>query len=264
MGFNNTGIFRKTAGVGTNTVSCDFTNNGTVSAQSGTLAFSASFANPVGTIAVSGGSAIQFTQPLFLLSGLVTGSGTIQAPSITSGAVVNPGNTNAVLTISGSYIQLYNGSIQFDIGGTLPGMNQSQVNVTGPANVDGQIELRFSPGYSPAAGSSNVVLTASPLMGKFCCFDHFFLLGQNKHMVAAYNPTNVTLTAVSAPDPSGPSLGQSLQEKFLVCWPSEFTNFGLNFKTNLSSPSWTPIPGVTNHYLENPLSAPRKFFILIK
>jgi hypothetical protein len=264
MGFNNTGIFRKTAGVGTNTVSCDFTNNGTVSAQSGTLAFSASFANPVGTIAVSGGSAVQFTQPLVLLSGLVTGSGTIQAPSIISGAVVNPGNTNAVLTISGSYIQLYNGSIQFDIGGTLPGTNQSQVNVTGPAALDGQIELRFSPGYSPAVGSSNVVLTASPLMGKFCCFDHCFLLGQNKHMVAAYNPTNVTLTAVSAPDPSGPSLGQSLQEKFLVCWPSEFTNFGLYFTTNLSSPSWTPIPGVTNHYLENPLSAPRKFFILIK
>jgi hypothetical protein len=143
-------------------------------------------------------------------------------------------------------------------------MNQSQVNVTGPAALDGQIELRFSPGYSPAVGSSNVVLTASPLMGKFCCFDHFFLLGQNKHMVAAYNPTNVTLTAVSAPDPSGPSLGQSLHEKFLACWPSEFTNFGLYFKTNLPSPSWTPIPGVTNHYLENPLSAPRKFFILIK
>jgi hypothetical protein len=43
MGFNNTGIFRKTAGVGTATVTCDVTNSGTVSAQSGTLVFSGNF-----------------------------------------------------------------------------------------------------------------------------------------------------------------------------------------------------------------------------
>ena len=264
MGFNNTGIFRKTAGGGTATVSCDVANSGTVDAQSGTFEFSSGFTNPSGTLAVSGGSKIQFTQPLVLPAGLVTGSGTVQAPSLTSSAVVSPGATNAVLTISGSYTQLYNGSIRFDLGGTSPGNNQSRVNVTGPAKVDGEIELRFSPGYSPAVGSSNVVLAASPLTGKFRCLDHFFLLGENKRMVAAYNPANVTLTAVSAPDPSGPTLSASVPGQFLVCWPSEFTNFGLYFNTNLSSSSWIAVPGVTNRHLESPSSAPKKFFILIK
>ena len=79
-----------------------------------------------------------------------------------------------------------------------------------------------------------------------------------------YSLDNVTLAAISAPDPSGPTLVQSLQDQFLACWPSEFTNFGLYFKTNLSSPTWVSIPGVTNRYLENPLSAPQKFFLLVK
>ena len=91
----------------------------------------------------------------------------------------------------------------------------------------GLIGLRFSPGYSPAVGSSNVVFTANPLSGSFHCFDHFFLLGQGERMLAAYSPTNITLTAISAPDPAGPTLSASLRQQFLVCWPSEFTNFGL-------------------------------------
>ena len=48
-----------------------------------------SFTNPVGTLAVSAGSTIQFAQPLVLPAGLVTGSGTVQTPSLTSSAVVS-------------------------------------------------------------------------------------------------------------------------------------------------------------------------------
>ncbi len=158
-------------------------------AQNGLLQFSGNFANSASTLAVENGATIQIPQPVVLSAGsLITGSGTVQAPSITSSAVVSPGATNAVLTLAGNYTQLLGGSMQFDIGGTAPGVNQSQVNVTGAANLNGLIALRFSPGYVPAVNSSNLVLTAGSRSGQFPFQDHFYLLGQNKRINAVTVP----------------------------------------------------------------------------
>ncbi len=85
-------------------------------------------------------------------------------------------------------------------------------------------------------------------------------------MKAIYSPTHLTLTAVSAPDPANPSLSIGRQNQplqALVCWPSEFTNFGLYFKTNLNQADWTLIPAVTNRFIENPLANPQEYFELI-
>ena len=263
--FFNFGTFRKSAGAGTTAASIDFVNAGMVSAQSGALFFSGGYTNPTGALSVSGGSAIQIAQPLVLPSGFVTGNGTIQAPSITSAATVSPGSTNAVLTLSGSFTQLYNGSMEFDIGGTSPGVNQSQVNVTGAAKLDGRIALRFSPGYVPAVNSSNLVLTAGSRTGQFPFQDHFYLLGQNKRIVPVYGPTNLVLTTISATDPTNFSLSTAVRgQTFALAWPSEFTGYYLVTKTNLDDLNWTSVPGVTNFYMETPMTSPHKFFRLFQ
>jgi len=261
MAFNNTGIFRKTAGVGTATVSCDFTNSGTVSAQSGTLSFSGSFTNPAGILSVAGGSKIQFAEPLDLPAGLVTGSGIVQSPSVTSSAVVSPGAPNAVLTIAGNYRQQLGGSMEFDIGGTTPGTDQSQVIVTGAAKLDGAVSVRFGAGYSPAVSSSNRVLTAASLSGAFKCFSGFYLLGENKRLTTLYAPTSLSLISAAAPDPAGVSLTVAIDKQVLVCWPAEFGSNQLYFSTNLNQTDWTLISGPTNRYLETP-SVPEKYFRL--
>ena len=276
--FVNLGTFRKSAGAGAALITegsgrlADFINNGTVSAQSGLLNFGVggggggiNFTNSTGTIAVSGGNSIQFSAPLILPGGLITGSGTVIAPSITSvGATVSPGMTNAVLAISGNYIQQIGGSMEFDIGGTSPGTNQSQVNVTGSAKLDGIIGLRFSGGYSPAVGSSNVILTAGSRSGQFRFQNYFFLLGQNKRMSAIYNPANVVVSTLSAPDPANFSLSVGVSgQTFAAAWPAEFTGNSLYLKTNLINGAWMLIPGVTNLYVENPMNANQKFFQLI-
>ena len=97
------------------------------------------------------------------------------------------------------------------------------------------------------------------------------LLGENKRMAITYHPANVTLTAVSAPDPTGPVLDISIGHQVpvgaqvLVCWPSEFIGFRLYFETNITSPSWVLIPDAPNHFLEAPgVSAANKFFRLMK
>ena len=267
--FNNYGTFLKSAGTEPNSTSFQsgvgFVNNGTVDAQNGLLQFSGTFANTAGTLAVENGATIQTAQALVLPAGLVTGSGTVQAPSITSSAVVNPGATNAVLNLAGNYTQLLGGSIQFDIGGTSPGVNQSQVNVTGSASLDGLIALRFSPGYVPAVNSSNLVLTAGSLSGQFPFQGHFYLLGQNKRIKAVYSPTSLVLMTISAADPTNISLSAAVQgQTFALAWPSEFTGYDLEMKTNLEDSTWTFVPGVTNFYSETPMTSPHKFFRLFK
>jgi hypothetical protein len=265
--FNNYGTFLKSAGTEPNSTSFQsgvgFVNNGTVDAQNGLLQFSGSFANTAGTLAVENGATIQTAQALVLPGGLVTGSGTVQAPSITSSAVVSPGATNAVLTLSGNYTQLLGGSIQFDIGGTSPGANQSQVNVTGTAKLGGLIALRFSPGYVPAVNSSNLVLTAGSRSGQFAFQDHFYLLGHNERINPVYSPTNVVLATISAADPTNFSLTTVVDgQTFALAWPSEFTGYYLVTKTNLEDSTWTFVPGVTNFYSETPMTSPHKFFRL--
>jgi hypothetical protein len=265
--FNNYGTFRKSAGTEPNSTSFQsgvgFVNDGTVDAQNGLLQFSGSFANTASTLAVENGATIQIAQAVVLPGGLVTGSGTVQAPSITSSAVVSPGATNAVLNLAGNYNQLLGGSIQFDIGGTSPGVNQSQVNITGAANLNGLIALRFSPGYVPAVNSSNLVLTAASRTGPFPFQDHFYLLGQNKRIIPVYSPTNLVLTTIAAADPTNFSLSAAVQgQTFTLAWPSEFGGYDLETKTNLEDSTWTSVPGVTNFYSETPMTSPHKFFRL--
>jgi hypothetical protein len=262
--FINEGTFRRSAGGKTNTVAAGvaFTNHGTINVQTGAVLFDGSLSNPDGTLAVSGGK-ISSTAPLTLTNGIITGSGTVEAPSITSAARVSPGASNAVLMISGNYTQQLAGSMEFDIGGTEPGVNQSQLIVTGNADLHGTVGLKFSPGYSPATGSSNIVLTAASLTGDFDCFNGFLLLGENKRLVRSVSSTNVVLTAISAPDPTQPTLNIAKSDQVLVCWPSEFVDYSLRSNTDLGTTSWTVVPGVTNRFLENP-TAEAKFFDLLK
>jgi hypothetical protein len=265
--FNNFGTFRKSAGTKPSSTTIQggvaFVNDGTVDVQNGLMLFSGSFTNSASTLAVENGATIQIAQALVLPGGLVTGSGTVQAPSITSSAVVSPGATNAVLNLAGNYTQLLGGSMQFDIGGTSPGVNQSQVNVTGSASLSGLIGLRFSPGYVPAVNSSNLVLTAGSRSGQFAFQDHFYLLGHNERINQVYSPTNLVLTTIAAADPTNFSLSTAVQgQTFALAWPSEFGNYNLYTKTNLDDTTWTIIPGVTNLYIETPMTSPHKFFRL--
>ena len=258
------GVFRKSAGAGTKTIPATLPviNNGTILVQTGALSLSSSLTNPTGALAVAGGK-IQSATALVLPGGMITGSGTIESPSITSAAMVDPGATDARLIISGNYTQQLAGSIQFEIGGTNAGVDQSQVLVTGNASLNGSVGVQFSPGYSPESGDDFTVLQAASLNGAYQCFDGFLLLGENKRLAVGYSPTNLVFTALSAPDPIGPSLNIAAPGPVMICWPAEFAGYDLYGHTNLAGGDWTLIPGATNRHFELPL-VPQKFFRLEK
>ena len=122
---------------------------------------------------------------------------------------------------------------------------------------------RFSPGYSPEIGTNYVALEAASLTGDFKFFNGLLRLGENKRLTVSYSPTNLVLTPIATPDPAGPALGIATDGQTLICWPSEFTGYGLHAKTNLNDSGWTIIPSATNRYFDSPLGS-QKFFRLSK
>lgn len=257
----NDGVFRRSS---TSTiVGCGvpIINNGTVEALAGTLAITDAFANPQGTISLAGGT-ISLSQPLLLAGGLLTGWGILDA-DVTNAAAVRPSRTNGVLTINGHYVQPLAGTVEFELGGHLPGANQSRLAITGNARLSGTLGVRWADGYVPAPGTVFTLMSFASGSGEFAGFDGCYLLGQDRRLVPTCSPTAVTLATVTAPDPTMVPLSVTVQDgSALVCWPLEFTGFHLYRSSNLCSADWTLVTGATNRFLQPPPLPPEQYFRL--
>ena len=89
------------------------------------------------------------------------------------------------------------------------------------------------------------------------------MLGQNKRINPVYSPNSLVLKTVSTADPTNFSLTTVVQgQTFALGWPAEFTGYNLDVKTNLDDLNWTSVHGVTNFYMETPMTSPHKFFQL--
>lgn len=258
----NDGVFRRSST--STTVGCGvpIINNGRMEALAGTLAITDAFANPQGTISLAGGT-ISLTQPLVLAGGLLTGWGILDADVINA-ACIRPAGSNGVLTIKGKCEQLLGGFMEFELGDNDPGTNQSRLNITGAARLHGTVGVNWTDGYVPPPGMNFPVLTFDSRQGEFCCFDNFLLLGQGRRLTPVYSATSVTLATIAAPEPTSVPLRLAVEGSALVCWPVEFRGYGLYWSSNLIQTNWTLLPGATNHVLEPPPLAGRKFYRLHK
>jgi hypothetical protein len=79
-----------------------------------------------------------------------------------------------------------------------------------------------------------------------------------------YSTSGLVLSTVAAPEPTRVPLRITVDDSALVCWPVEFTGYELCWSTHLNPSSWTPLPGVTNRFLEAPPLTKEKFFLLRK
>lgn len=256
----NDGVFRRS--VGTGTVSCDVptVNNGTLEILSGALQFDEAFSNPLGTISLAGGN-INMTRGLWLAGGRLTGWGTFVG-NVTNAACIRPARSNGVLTISGRCEQLLGGRMEFELAGNSPGVNQSRLNITGAATLRGTVSVLWADGYLAQPGTNFAVLTFASGAGEFCCFDNLLLLGQGRRLTPIYGATDLTLATIAAPEPTSVPLRVTVDGGALVCWPAEFSGYELLWATNVSAAHWTPLPGMTNRWLEPPPLAREKFYRL--
>ena len=161
----NAGLFRKTGGTNTCTLTDTFTNTGTVEIQSGTLNPSGLFVQTAGLTLLDGGN-LSVSSPFQLQGGTLAGGGRITG-SVTNNGVVSPGWTNGSLNITANYIQTTNGALNIAVGGTAPGAGFSQLNVASAATLAGALTVLLTNSFVPVPGASFLFLTNASRAGIF-------------------------------------------------------------------------------------------------
>jgi hypothetical protein len=190
--FNNAGILIRSGDTGMSDIQLAFTNSGSVSVQNGTLAvgsgaggsttnagqitvfagarlYSGLYTQTGGSTTLGGGTLVN--GPFVIEGGALTGSGTVSG-NITNGGQVIPGGTGAAgtLAINGDYTQMAAGSLNVELGGTTPGSQYDQLDVSGTATLGGTLNVATIGSFSPAFGNTLQVMTFTSSSGNFATY----------------------------------------------------------------------------------------------
>jgi hypothetical protein len=191
------------------------------------------------------GGGVAANQPLWvsvpgvnIQAGTLSGSGTVNGNVMNAGQVV-PGGVGAagLMTVNGSYTQTAAGALNVELGGTTAGSQFDQLNVSGPAALDGALNVSRINGFSPAAGNSFKVLTFGSRGADFAA-KNGLILGGGLLLNPTYNQNDLTLgtgttSAYYLPPASG----------LADWWPGDGSAFDIKGGDNgnlLGSTSFTP------------------------
>ena len=198
--FNNkdTARFIKAGGTGATVIQAAFNNSSTVEAQSGTFSFSGGYTQTAGATILNGG-ALATTTTLNISGGSLSGFGNITG-DVVNGGHVSPGFSTGMLNIAGNYTQNATASFDVEIGGLTPGSEHDQINLngTGNATLDGELNVSLIPPFSPQAGDSFTILTSVSRSGTFAVENLPPLAGCLGWQVN-YGAASVFLTVVGVP-----------------------------------------------------------------
>ena len=199
------------------------TNQGLLeSAKGSTLQLSpASITNAGGTIKIDG--TVGLPAGFALNGGILSGNGVISGDVfLGTNSSAEPGDfpLPGILTINGNagnYTQGASDSLNIVIGGTTPGTQFSQLNVTGIANLNGTITVTPANGFVPAAGTQFTILTAASVVGQFATTSTPNLPA-GLIWTVIYNPTSVVLLAAPPASitvtPANPSIAVNATLQF--------------------------------------------------
>jgi phage baseplate assembly protein gpV len=196
--FVNDGVFRKTGGAGTTSISVPFTSAGNVEALSNKIEFLSGFTQTAGALTLNGGT-VTAAAPLSIQGGTFRGIGATLV-GLTSAGTTSPGLSPGILGTTGSWSQSSAGTLAVELGGTTPGAQHDRFDVSGTASIDGTLTATFVGGYAPVTGDTFTILTAGTRSGTFASTT-LPSLGPGQFWNVLYKPTSVELKIV--PLPSG-------------------------------------------------------------
>ncbi|MBI3863194.1 MAG: Ig-like domain repeat protein, partial [Planctomycetia bacterium] len=168
--FHNAGTFRKTRdttpinpsglnytdlGDGTQ-MEVNFDNTGTVDALVGTLTFVDGYTQTAGST-ILGGGAIASSSPLNIQGGLLDGNGTISG-GVNNAGTTSPGFSPGLINISGDYTQQTSGQLAIELGGTDPGTQYDQLDVSGNVILAGALNLNLLSVFHPTLDQKFVIV----------------------------------------------------------------------------------------------------------
>jgi hypothetical protein len=174
-----------------------FQNSGTVELRSGSVNFTRGFVQTDGATSLIGGN-IQAFPSFVILGGSLSGSGSIDVFAFTNAASISPGASVGLLMFKGNYTQTATGSLNFEIGGALPGTGFDQISVSNAAALGGALDISLINGYQPNLGDTFPVLTCGSRTGTFATISGL-VIGNGKQFQVNYGAQGVTLSVVAAP-----------------------------------------------------------------
>jgi fibronectin-binding autotransporter adhesin len=178
-------------------------NTGTIEVgPSSNLAINGSFIQTAGATLVNG--TLDLLQPFALNGGLLDGIGTISGTVNNNAGVVSPGDAPGILDITGNYNQGPLGELNIQIGGYIPAIDYSQLNVlNGTANLNGRLNVVLVNNFRPQIGDVFNILLSQNENGAFSSTTSSYngLVYQ-----VSYHPTVTQIMIIAVPEPATISL----------------------------------------------------------
>lgn len=133
----------------------------------------------------------------------ITGDGTFAGNvTLSNGAAISPGNSPGLLTIDGLVDLERDGLVRIELGGTVRGDEYDAIDVTGPVEIDGILDLSLIDEFTPSASDEFVIIQAPSITGDFSNAVDAIWAGQYRFDVD-YQGTQIVLSnATFVPEPS--------------------------------------------------------------
>ncbi len=162
-------------------------NSGVISfATTGTLILEDTFFNHTGVI--EGGGILEITN-----SAVFSASGPIQA-KVENNGELNIGASPARVAIDGDFEQSNQGMLNIELGGTNPGSEHDQLQITGIANLGGILDVARLNDFIPGQGDRFVVLTYNSNQNQFSTVNGLST-GDGIILLTHYGDTSLSLEA---------------------------------------------------------------------
>jgi len=149
------GVYNKTAGV--TSLQVPVINFGAIDVTGGTLALGSSYADTAGVLKVGSGAAFSSASALsFSVGSLLTGGGTLTAPTFAMSGAIKPGAAASPgeLTLNGGLTLLAPAFTEFLIGGVTQGTQYDHLVVNGSLVLGGDLQIGFTGGFDSSVNSS--------------------------------------------------------------------------------------------------------------
>ena len=238
----NAGLLRKSAGSGTSTVADTFYNSGVIEAGSGVLSLAQGYTQTGGQTRLLGGS-LQLGAGLNLNGGSLAGTNTLAGNVANNGGTVSPGTSPGVLTITGTYSQGSNGSLEIELAGIAPGTGFDKLVVGGAASLAGTLRVAFVSNFFPNLSATFGFLSCGSRSGTF---SRFYYPSNDAGLEVSYQNNGAALQIVTLRPP--PMLSN------IVAAPS-LTQCVLTFQTDQAARTQIEYGLTTNYGVLTALSS---------
>jgi hypothetical protein len=190
---------------------------------------------------------------------------------VVNGGAVNPGSSPGTLTITGSYTQTAAGALNLEIAGLTPGTQYDVLAISGPAALDGALNVSTLNGFLPNFGDAFQVVTFASHSGDFATLNGLDL-GHGRRLDPVYDPSGLDLSLLTVSTNRPPVLDaipdQSVDEGGVVAFTAHATDPDpgqtLTYSLDAGAPAGASIDPVTGAFTFAAVDGPNTYPVTVR